>query len=114
MKTSNKIMRTIKENLEDKAGLYGDIYDFISALENPIEEESDGDATLCVVVRESGVRTTRLYSKYPVALLSSLNVGDGTIHETGKLLLDKATKECLVDALKGRLETLKKEIKGLI
>ncbi len=107
-------MRIIKKNFEDKARLIGDISNFIDALEKPIEEESDSDATLCVAVRESGVRTTRLYSTQNAFLSSPPMFGDGTIHETGKLLLDKTTKECLVDALKERLGQLKEELKDLL
>lgn len=106
-------MRTIKENFEDKARLVGDISDFIYILENPIEEESDSDATLCVVVRESGVRTTRLYSTRNF-LSSSPTFSDETIQETGKLLLDKETRNYIVSGLKERLCQLKKELKDLL
>lgn len=107
-------MRTIKENFEDKARLASDISVFIDALEYPLENEDDADATLCVTIQESGVRTTRLYSEQAARLSSPPMFSDGTIHENGKLLLDKATKECLVDALKERLGQLKKELKDLL
>ena len=92
-------MRTIKENFEGKARLVGDIDEFTDALEHPLENEDDKFATLCITLQESGAKTRSMY---------------GTIQQTGKLLLDKETRDCIVDALKGRLETLKKEIKGLI
>ena len=107
-------MRTIKENFEDKARLVGDISDFIDALEHPLENEDDKDATLCITVQESGVRTTRLYSKHELAFETPSMWSDGTIKETERLFLDKATRNCIVGALKERVETLKKEIKGLI
>lgn len=56
-------MRTIKENFEDKARLVGDISNFIDALEHPLENEDDKDATLCITIQESGVKTTRIYSE---------------------------------------------------
>lgn len=107
-------MRTIKENFEDKARLAGDISYFIDALEHPLENEDDEDATLCVTIRESGVRTTRLYSKHELRFEAPSRWSDGTIKETEKLLLDKETRDCIVDALKDRLGQLKKEMKGLI
>lgn len=107
-------MRTIKENFEDKARLVGDISYFIDALEHPLENEDDKDATLCVTVRESGVKTTRLYSKHELDFETPSMWSDGTIHETEKLLLDKETRDCIVEGLKKRLESLKREVKGLL
>lgn len=108
-------MRTIEENFEDKAKFSSDLCYFIGALEYPLENEDDQNATLGITVQESGVRTTTLYSRPPIPNLGlPPMVSDGTIHETAKLHLDKETRDCIVDALKGRLETLKKEIKGLI
>lgn len=107
-------MRTIKENFEDKARLVADISDFIDALENPLENDDDKDATLCIAIRESGVRTTRLYGKEPIVTEMLPIFSDGTIKETDRLLLDKETRDCIVDALKGRLGTLKKEMRHLI
>lgn len=92
-------MRTIEEKFGSKARLVGDIDEFIDALEFPLENEDDKFASLCITLQEGGARTRQMY---------------GTIHETAKLPLDKETRDCIVDALKGRLETLKKEIKGLI
>ena len=107
-------MRTIKENFEDKARLVGDISDFIDALEHPLENEDDKDATLCITVRESGVKTTRLYSKEPIVSETLPMRSDGTIKETEKLLLDKETRNCIVSGLKERLCQLKKELKDLL
>ena len=107
-------MRTIKENFEDKARLVGDISDFIDALEHPLENEDDKDATLCITVRESGVKTTRLYSKHELAFEIPSRWSDGTIRETGKLRLDKETRNCIVSGLKERLCQLKKELKDLL
>lgn len=72
------------------------------------------NATLCITVRESGVKTTRLYGKLPIASETLPMWSDGTIHETEKLLLDKETRDCLVNALKERLGQLKKELKYLL
>ncbi len=107
-------MRTIKENFEDKSRLVCDISDFIDALEHPLENEEDKYATLGITVRESGVKTTRLYSTQIAHFSVPPTYSDGTIKETEKLLLDKETRDCIVNALKARLEQLKKEIKGLI
>lgn len=107
-------MRTIKENFEDKAKLVGDISNFIDALEHPLENEDDKDATLCVTVRESGVKTTRLYSKHKLAFEIPSMWSDGTIKETEKLLLDKETRNCIIEGLKERLCQLKKELKDLL
>ena len=107
-------MRTIKENFEDKARLVGDISDFIDALEHPLENEDDKDATLCITVRESGVKTTRLYSKNELAFEIPSRWSDGTIKETEKLLLDKETRKYIVNGLKMRLNGLKKELKDLL
>lgn len=106
-------MRTIKENFEDKARLVGDISDFISALEHPLENEDDKYATLCITVRESGARTTRLYSTKPIFETLPMQ-SDGTIKETERLLLDKETRNYIVSGLKERLCQLKKEIKDLL
>ena len=107
-------MRTIKENFEDKARLVGDISDFIDALEHPLENEDDKYATLCITIRESGVKTTRLYSKEPIASETLPMWSDGTIKDTEKLLLDKETRNCIVSGLKIRLNELKKELKDLL
>ena len=107
-------MRTIKENFEDKARLVGDISDFIDALEHPLEKEDDKDATLCITIQESGVKTTRLYSKHELAFEIPSMWSDGTIKETEKLLLDKETRNCIVSGLKERLCQLKKELKDLL
>ena len=107
-------MRTIKKNFEDKARLVGDISEFIDALEHPIENEDDKDATLCITIQESGVKTTRLYSKEPIVSETLPMWSDGTIKETEKLLLDKETRDCIVGGLKERLCQLKKEIKCLL
>ena len=55
-----------------------------------------------------------LYSKEPIFPETPPMCSDGTIKETEKLLLDKETRDCIVNALKERLGQLKKEIKGLI
>lgn len=107
-------MRTIKENFEDKARLAGDISDFIKALERHIEDENDEDAELCITIQESGVRTTRLYSKVPIIPQTLPMWSDGTIKETEKLLLDKETRNCIVEGLKKRLESLKRELRDLL
>jgi hypothetical protein len=107
-------MRTIKENFKDKARLVGDISDFIDALEYPLENEDDKDATLCITVQESGARTTRLYSKHELAFEIPSMWSDGTIKETKKLYLDKETRNCIVGVLKERLCQLKKELKDLL
>ena len=107
-------MRTIKENFEDKARLVLDISDFVDALEHPLENEDDKYATLCITVRESGVKTTRLYSKEPIVSETLPMCGDRTIKETEKLLLDKETRNCIVSGLKERLCQLKKELKDLL
>lgn len=107
-------MRTIKENFEDKARLVGDISDFIYALERPLENEDDKNATMCITVQESGVRTTRIYSEHELAREAPSMWSDGTIKETEKLLVDKETRDCIVNALKERLGQLKKEIKVMI
>ena len=107
-------MRTIKENFEDKARLVGDISDFIDALEHPLENEDDKYATLCITIRESGVKTTRLYSKEPIASETLPMWSDGTIKDTEKLLLDKETRNCIVSGLKIRRNELKKELKDLL
>jgi hypothetical protein len=107
-------MRTIKENFEDKARLVGDISDFIDALEHPLEKDDDKDATLCITIQESGVRTTRLYSKHELAFETPSMWSDGTIKETDRLLLDKETRNCIVSGLKERLCQLKKELKDLL
>lgn len=107
-------MRTIKENFKDKARLVGDICDFIDALEHPLENGDDKDAALCITIQESGVRTTRLYSQHELALEIPSMWSDGTIKETGRLLLDKETRDCVVNALKERLCQLKKELKDLL
>ena len=107
-------MRTIKENFEDKARLAGDINDFIKALEHPLENEDDEDAELCIAIQESGVKTTRLYSKVPIIPQTLPMWSDGTIKETEKLLLDKETRNCIVSGLKERLCQLKKELKDLL
>ena len=107
-------MRTIKENFEDKARLVGDISDFIDALEHPLENEDDKNATLCITVRESGVKTTRLYSERELSFATPSRWSDGTIKETEKLLLDKETRNCIVSGLKERLCQLKKELKDLL
>ena len=107
-------MRTIKENFEDKARLVGDISDFIDALEHPLENEDDRNATLCITIRESGVKTTRLYSKQELVFEIPSRWSDGTIRETEKLLLDKETRNCIVSGLKERLCQLKKELKDLL
>jgi len=108
-------MRTIKENFEDKARLVSDISDFINALEHPLENEDDKDATLCINIQESGARTTRLYGKYKhLAMETPPTWSDGTIKETEKLLLDKETRNCIVSGLKERLCQLKKELKNLL
>ena len=107
-------MRTIKENFEDKARLVGDISDFIDALEHPLENEDDKDATLCITIRESGVKTMRLYSKQELVFEIPSRWSDGTIRETEKLLLDKETRNCIVEGLKKRLDSLKREVKDLL
>ena len=107
-------MRTIKENFEDKARLVGDISDFIDALEHPLENEDDKYATLCITIRESGVKTTRLYSKEPIVSETPPMWSDGTIKETEKLLLDKETRNYIVSGLKERLCQLKRELKDLL
>lgn len=107
-------MRTIKENFEDKARLVGDISDFIDSLEHPLENEDDKYATLCITIQESGVKTTRLYGKEPIASEMLPMWSDGTIKETEKLLLDKETRDCIVSGLKERLCQLKKELKDLL
>ena len=107
-------MRTIKEDFEDKARLVGDISVFIDALEHPLENEDDKHSTLCITVRESGVKTTRLYGKEPIASETLQMWSDGTIKETEKLLLDKETRNCIVGGLKERLCQLKKELKDLL
>lgn len=107
-------MRTIKENFNDKARLVGDICDFMDALEHPLENEDDKNATLCITIQESGVRTTRLYGKNIIVSETLPMQSDGTIKETEKLLLDKETRDCIVSALKERLRQLKEEIRDLI
>ena len=107
-------MRIIKKNFEDKARLVGDISNFIDALEHPLENEDDKNATLCITVRESGVKTTRLYSKEPIASETLPMWSDGTIKETEKLRLDKETRDCIVSGLKQRLCQLKQELKDLL
>lgn len=107
-------MRIIKENFEDKARLVGDISNFIDALEHPLENEDDKNATLCITIRESGVKTTRLYSIHEFAFETPSMWSDGTIKETEKLLLDKETRNCIVEGLKIRLESLKRELKDLL
>ena len=107
-------MRIIKENFEDKARLVADISDFIDALEHPLENEDDQNATLCITVRESGVKTTRFYGKHIITTETLPMWSDGTIKETEKLLLDKETRDCIVNALKERLGQIKKKIKDLI
>lgn len=107
-------MRTIKENFKDKARLVGDISDFIDALEHQLENEDDKDATLCITIRESGQKTTRLYSKHELAFEIPSRWSDGTIKETEKLLLDKETRNCIVSGLNERLCQLKKELKDLL
>ena len=108
-------MRTIKEKFEDKARLVSDISDFIDALEHPLENEDDKDATLCINIQESGARTTRLYGKYRrLQVETPPTWSDGTIKETRKLLLDKETRNHIVSGLKERLSQLKKELKDLL
>lgn len=107
-------MRIIKENFEDKARLVGDISDFIDALEHPLENEDDKDATLCITIQESGVKTTRLYGKVPIVSETLPMWNDGTIKETEKLIIDKETRNCIVSGLKERLCQLKKELKHLL
>ena len=107
-------MRTIKENFEDKARLVCDISDFIDALEHPLENEDDKGATLCITVRESGVRTTRIYSERELTREAPSMWSDGTIKETERLLLDKETRNCIVSGLNERLCQLKKELKYLL
>ena len=107
-------MRTIKENFEDKARLVGEISDFIDALEHPLENEDDKDATLCITVQESGVKTTRLYSEHELSFKMPSRWSDGTIKETEKLFLDKETRNFIVSSLKQRLCQLKKELKDFL
>lgn len=104
-------MRTIK-NWQDKARLVGDLTDFMLSLQHPIEKDYDENATLCVAVRESGARTTRLYSRNVVEFANDSPWGDGTIRETYLMKLDKETRDCLVSALKDRIEELRCELKS--
>ena len=69
---------------------------------------------MCITVQESGVRTTRIYSEHELAREAPSMWSDGTIKETEKLLVDKETRDCIVNALKERLGQLKKEIKVMI
>ena len=107
-------MRVIRNNFEDKARLVADISDFISALEHPLEREDDEEAALSITIHELGQRVTRLYSTRPSPLNIPPMCSDGTIKEMGKLFLDKETRNCIVDGLKKRLESLRYDIRGLI
>ena len=78
-----------------------------------LEKEDDGNANLCIAVRESGARITRTFGKLPPVCYVPDTYCDGTIHETSKLFLDKETRDCIVECLKKRIEVLKREIKDL-
>lgn len=103
-------MRTIK-NWASKARLIGDIDDLIRCLQHPIEREDDENATLRLAVKESGVNTTMVYSERPIMEENRHIFGDGTVHESYLMYLDKRTRDCIVEGLQKRMTELKEEIK---